>query len=316
MNKQRATVTGSSRLARRLKKTAITLAVLALAITLYNTLTGHLAKRWDAAAPRDPDTGILIGAEELDLGPEDAPAAVLLVHGFVGGSNNFGELPQLLAADGYRVRAMRLPGHGTTPEDFAKTPASEFTTAVLRELRALKQNHERVYLVGHSMGGALSTIAAASEPVDGLILAAPYFGVTYQWYYILPAEVWTKLTAPLVHRVYKARVFIRVNRDEAKDDILSYTWIPAQGSVTLIRIGEDANDPEVLGAIHCPVLILHGSQDFAAAPKATQNAFDQMPSKDKTLHWHANSDHHLFYDYDREEVQNEILEFLRRLEEF
>lgn len=298
----------------RLRKPLIAIALAAGVLAVYNLIMGNLAARWDAAAPRNPETGILIGAEELDLGPEDSEAAVLLVHGFVGGSNNFWELPQRLADEGYRVRAMRLPGHGTTPADFAATPASEFPLAVLRELRALKTKHDRVYLVGHSMGGTLSVLAAAMEPVDGLVLAAPYFGVTYQWYYVLPPERWTKLTAPLVKWVYKSRPFIRVNREEAKDEILSYVWIPAEGSKTLVELGESANDPFVLEQIECPVLLLHGTEDFAASPEAAEQAFQQITAKDKTLHWYENSDHHLFWDYDREAVIEQTVDFLNRLE--
>ena len=302
------------RLIRKLRKPAIALAIGAGILIVYNLIMGAMSARWNDAQPRDPETGILIGAEELDLGPESAEAAVLLVHGFVGGSNNFGELPALLADEGYRVRAMRLPGHGTTPEDFADTPSSQFSLAVLRELRALKKEHQRVYLVGHSMGGALAALAAAIEPVDGLVLAAPYFGVTYQWYYVLPPETWTKLTAPFVKWVYKSRPFIRVNRAEAKDEILSYVWIPAQGSVTLIEIGESVNDPFVLEQIACPVVLMHGTDDFAASPEAAAKAFEQIASDDKTLTWYDRSDHHLFWDYDREEVIAQTVGFVNRLE--
>lgn len=299
---------------RRLWKPVAALAIAAGIFIMLNAIMGALAARWDANAPRDPETGILIGAEELELGPADARSAVLLVHGFVGGSNNFGELPQRLAEEGYRVRAMRLPGHGTTPADFAATPASEFPLAVLREARALKENHGRVYLVGHSMGGSLVTLTAAMEPVDGLVLAAPYFGVTHQWYYGLSPERWTKLTAPVVRWVYKSRPFIRVNREEAKDEILSYVWIPAEGSVTLVHLGERASDPYVLEQIECPVLLMHGTEDFAASPEAAESAFNQLAAEDKTLVWYDDSDHHLFWDYDREAVIEKTIAFLNRID--
>lgn len=302
------------RILRRLRIPAVILAIVVGVFTLVNAIMGALAARWDANAPRDPSTGILIGAEELNLGPEDAEVGVLLVHGFVGGSNNFGELPQRLADEGFRVRAMRLPGHGTTPSEFAVTPLSEFSLAVLREVRALKEQHERVYVVGHSMGGALATVSAAIEPVDGLVLAAPYFGVTHQWYYGLAPETWTKLTAPAVRWVYKSRPFIRVNREEAKDHILSYRWIPASGSVSLVNIGERASDPFLLEQIECPVLLMHGTEDFAASPGAAERAFGHLGSEDKRLVWYDESDHHLFWDHDREAVIEQTLEFVNRLE--
>ena len=44
-------------------------------------------------------------------------------------------------------------------------------------LAALRARHQTVVLVGFSMGGALSLWAAANEPVDGLVLAAPFFAL-------------------------------------------------------------------------------------------------------------------------------------------
>ena len=103
-----------------------------------NTLAGRLAVRANNRAPRNPDTGILIGAEPRDLGPVDAPVAVLFVHGFVGAGNNFADLPDRVAAEGSRVRVMRLPGHGTSPHDLKRVTADELLMAVFGEIEALR----------------------------------------------------------------------------------------------------------------------------------------------------------------------------------
>ncbi len=296
---------------RRISLVLIALVVVA-SVWAYNTLAGTLAQRWDARQERDPDSGILVGAEPLDAGPSDAEVAVLLVHGFIGAASNFGELPERLADAGYRVRAIRLPGHGTTPFELRETPASEMLDAVLRELRGLKQQHNHVFIVGHSMGGTLSTLAASTEELDGLILAAPYFRVSYQWYYVLRPETATTLTAWAVRWVYKGDGFIRVNRPEAKDDILSYRWVPTEGTQTADQLAARARDPELLKQITCPVLLLHSPDDFAASPRAAEQAFTQMATEDKTFIWMENSDHHLFWDYDREQTITAILDFINQ----
>lgn len=286
--------------------------VIVAAFVMYHLTTTALVARWDASAPRDPETGILIGAEARDLGPEDATVAVLLVHGFIGAGSNFGELPERLAAAGFRVRVMRLPGHGTSPRDFAKTPVDEFQRSVLGEVHALRERHEKLILVGHSMGGTLITLTAA-EPgidVDGLVLAAPYFGVTHRWYYGLTPERWAKLTSPVVRWAYKSKNFVRVKRREAVPDIVSYRWLPSQGSLTLIELGDRANEPGTLDAVTCPVLLLHAQDDNAAAIGAARTAFESMASDDKTFVTLENSDHHLFWDYDRERVIGDTLRFV------
>lgn len=296
--------------AKPLRKVLTAAVAVVTCLLVYNGTASLLVTRWDNTAERDSETGILLGAEALDLGPRDAEAVVVLVHGFVGASNNFWELPQRLADSGYRVRAMRLPGHGVSPRDFAKTPGDEILAAVRAEVRSLRDQHARVFLVGHSMGGALSTLVASTENVDGLILAAPYFGITYHWYYVLPPELWTTLTGPFVRWIYKGDAFICVKRPEAKAEILSYRWIPAQGSRTLLKLGQRANTQDTLAKVSCPVLVLHGRDDQAASPTAAQKAFEALGSQSKKLIWLENSDHHIFWDYDREQVVEEILQFL------
>lgn len=266
----------------------------------------------DRYAERD-SSAIRIGAEERTLGPESAPAAVLFVHGFVGGGNNFGEMPEVLAARGWRVRVMRLPGHGTSPRDFARQSPDDLVSAVRKEAEELKRRYPKLVIVGHSMGGALSTIAASEVQPAGLVLAAPYFGITYRWYYGLRPETWTKLLAPVVPYVYKGRLFLQVNRKEAKAEIFSYTWMPSKGLRTLMEIGRRARQLEVLSKVHCPVLWLHSRGDAAAAPEAAQKAFDAMASESKEAIWLARSNHHIFWDYDREQVQQAILRFMESL---
>lgn len=297
------------KLKRRLKAVLV-FVLLAALLVFYNVGCAHLAKNFDARQERDPDTGILIGAAPRHLGPKNAETAILFVHGFVGAGSNFNDVPDKLAAEGYRVHVMRLPGHGTTPFDFASRSAEEILNAVREAAHALKAEHERVIVCGHSMGGALTTIAASQMELDGIILAAPYYRVTYQWYYLLPVEFWNRLTLPVVRWVYKGDAFIRVAREEAKPDILSYRWIPAEGSAILLELGRRAYNEDTLTAITEPVLLLHGDFDFAASPNASKTALDLMASESKTHVRLHESDHHIFWDFDREEVYAEILKFV------
>jgi carboxylesterase len=301
---------------RVLRCAAPVLAVALVAIAAANCATSYLVDRWDAQAPRHEETGILIGAEELDLGPADASTAVLLVHGFIGGSSNFGALPERLAEAGFRVRALRLPGHGTSPREFAETDGAALLEHVLGETRALAESHRMVIVAGHSMGGSLSALTASMEDeVDGLVLAAAYFGVTHKWYYVLRPETWTRLTGWAIEWVYKGEAFKRVKRIEARPEILSYKWVPSSGTRTLIRIGEQALDSETLGAIDCPVLMLHGIDDNAAAFGKAKRAFAAIGAEDKTFIALENSDHHVFFDYDREMVVERIVGFVQRISE-
>ncbi|MBI2432992.1 MAG: alpha/beta fold hydrolase [Candidatus Hydrogenedentes bacterium] len=282
----------------------IVLGLLVIGVLIYDVAAIFLVRAEERNTKRDPVTGIAIGAEEKTLGPEDAPGAVLFVHGFVGGSNNFADVPEAVARRGWRVRVMRLPGHGTSPADFARTTPDELIEAVRAEVTALRAKYPSVVLVGHSMGATLCTLVAAEQPVDGLILAAPYFLVTYHWYYLLPPETWVRLGAPLLPWVYKGKLFLQVNRRSSKPHIYSYTWVPADGMKTLMELGRRAAAPEVLGRIQCPVLLLHSPRDVAASYESAQDAFFKMSSTTKRIIALTKSNHHVFWDNEQEEVRD------------
>jgi carboxylesterase len=303
-------LTAFGRLALSLRKPLYVFVALCLLFGGCNVLGDTAARRWTAQQPRAASSAYLQGGAPFVLGPDDATTAVLLVHGFVGGPNNFGELPERLAAEGYRVRAMSLPGHGTSPQDMALTPEGEYLLAVLREIRALRETHARVFVVGHSMGGALSALAAAIDDLDGLVLAAPYFGVTHKWYYGLTPEVWSAISRRAIKWTYKSDRFLQVKRREAVPHIFSYRWIPSEGSAALQNIGERASDPEIIEMVSSPVLWLHGPADDAADYHDAQRAFEAIGSADKSHVSLPESDHHVFWDYDREMAIEAVLAFV------
>ena len=64
------------------------------------------------------------------------------------------------------------------------------------------------------MGGALCTVGAAHARVDGLVFAAPYSGMTYRWYYLLPPETWATLARPVVRWAHTSGgTILRINGD-------------------------------------------------------------------------------------------------------
>ena len=276
----------------------------------YRIVTDYLVTKYDEKAPRDPSTGILYGAGPMDLSPENSPGAVLLIHGFVGTTNNFNDLPESLADAGWRVRAMLLPGHGTSPLDLLTVTADSLLSAVRQEYDTLKADHKRVVIIGHSMGGTLSALIAAETDPDAIVLCAPYFGVTHKWYYGLTPETWTKLFAPVLRWVPKSDYFKKINFKEVREDIVSYHWIPMKGVSAMMELGNRANQTGLLGEIDCPVLFIHSKGDDAAFWRDSENAFERISSKDKRFVWLERSNHIIFWDYEKDVVTEEILGFL------
>jgi len=267
----------------------------------------------DASGEEPP---VVPGTEALELGDPAASTHCLLVHGFAGSRKDFADLGQLLADAGLHVRLVRLPGHGTTPQDMGEHSAEELIEAVRQELRASKARFQTVYLVGFSMGGALSTIVAAEEGVDRLLLLAPCYAVTPHWYYMLRPETWNRLLSPMVRYVPKAERTVQVNRREAVPHLFSYRKIPTSAVTVLGELGRRASQAEVLGAIQAPVLVLHSPGDNAASPRASMLAFQLLGSDDKRyVAIPKRNNHHLLWDWDREQVKQQALEFLLSADE-
>jgi len=269
---------GPARLRKNLIRFLIPILCIVVLMLGYADLAEMHLRDEISAARRNPETGVIAGTEAVTLAGTGGRAC-LLIHGWIGSRIDFNDLGQRLNDRGLTVRMLRLPGHGTTPRALARMEAGELVRTVEAEYLALKREHGTVAVVGFSMGGSLATILAARHPVDRLALVAPFYAVTYKWYYVFSPEIWNTILSPIIAYVIKAEDFIRVNKPEAKEHIFTYRTVPTRG-------------------------------DMAASPAAIEDAFGRMGSAEKELFRCDRSNHHILWDYDGEAAAEEIVEFL------
>ncbi|MBE7558633.1 alpha/beta fold hydrolase [bacterium] len=260
---------------------------------------------------RNPETGVIVGAESKALGDPGSATAVLLLHGFIGSVGDFNQLGERLAAEGHFVRAPLLPGHGTRPQELAEVTADDLRKAARDEFDRLASDHECVFVVGFSMGGSLATLLAAERPVDRLVLIAPYYDVSHRWYYVLPPHVWNHLVGGMFDFLPKYRPFICVNRKEARGAWPTYGAVGSVSVRMIEELGRRARDPEILAKITMPVLHLHAARDRVSSPRAARKVIAQIPAATKEQVWYTRSNHILLWDYDADDVEKRVVEFLR-----
>lgn len=106
--------------------------------------------------------------------------AVLLVHGFTATPMEMREIAEYLHARGMTCLAVRLPGHGTTPEDLAARTWEEWLQAVEQGFLALSQSFDRIYGVGMSTGTLLLLGLAMKQDLAGLVLCSPYLKIQHR----------------------------------------------------------------------------------------------------------------------------------------
>ncbi|MDD4101336.1 MAG: alpha/beta hydrolase [Kiritimatiellae bacterium] len=145
---------------------------------------------WERRVRREK-SGLLANAMSYSVGK--GAVAVLFIHGFADSPYVWRRIATRLAATGRcTCRAMRLPGSAEPAETARCQSLRLWRTSIADELIKLRSGHERVWLVGHSMGGALALDAAARLPdmVDGVVLFAPLLEVSRRRSPLLPPAVW------------------------------------------------------------------------------------------------------------------------------
>ncbi|HMD63174.1 MAG TPA: acetoin dehydrogenase dihydrolipoyllysine-residue acetyltransferase subunit [Stellaceae bacterium] len=114
----------------------------------------------ETASPRELEAAGL-RLRYLEVGEGDS-VPVLLLHGF-GADLNTWMFTQPALADGRRVVALDLPGHGGSAKQLDRGDAESLAALVGHALDAL--GIERVHLVGHSMGGGIAISFALRDPL-------------------------------------------------------------------------------------------------------------------------------------------------------
>jgi len=153
--------------------------------------------RWEQQVTRTPE-GILEHSLPFTLAGGDD--ALLLVHGFGDGPGIWQTLAPGLQAEGFTVRAMRLPGWGESPAVKRGIRRADWEAAIVQELETLRTHHRRVGVLAHSLGGCLTALLAAQQalPADGLILYAPMVAVSNARSPVLPARTWHEIGRRIV----------------------------------------------------------------------------------------------------------------------
>lgn len=95
---------------------------------------------------------------------------LLIIHGFLGMSDNWKSFGSLYAAEGFQVHILDLRNHGKSfhSDDFSYEVMAQDVLEYCQE-----NNLEKVSIIGHSMGGKVAMLFATTYPerVDKLIVA-------------------------------------------------------------------------------------------------------------------------------------------------
>ena len=227
---------------------------------------------------------------------------VLLVHGFTGLPAELFLLGNFLNQKNFTVLCPRLAGHGTKEEDLMRTTKDDWFNSVLDGFFILKGVCDKIFVVGHSMGGALTLKLAAEQKISKIVtLAAPIFiDDTRDLKNLPPKEFCGNACIVKPHR--------RLNDvPQAANDV--YKKMPLISVHELLDLIEDVK--KILPNVKTPILIMHGEEDHTVQPRSARYIMDNVGSKAKKFISVPDSGHLLPLDENRDAVFEEILDFLR-----
>lgn len=243
--------------------------------------------------------------------------ACLLVHGFTDSPKEMRPFGEYLNQKGFTVLGIRTPGHATKIGDLRRMRWKDFVGAIEDGYHLLKSNGniKKIFIIGHSMGGALTLFVSSYLKFDGVVaLAAPYRlsadGLVPEYLTALNMY-FGSLKRKIISRKLKNRLpGWYWYQPELSIGYIKYNQKPFICNLQLLRI---ANQVEFAAPkIHCPVLLMHSRVDTIVQPEQMEKIYSALGSADKEMIWFEKSSHMLPVDGEREEVFRRTVEFIQK----
>lgn len=246
-------------------------------------------------------------------------ATVILLHGLKDHADRYAGFAERLVREGYAVHALDLRGHALSEgervwvdefDDYVK----DLTTFVDRVRE--KEPGKPLFLFGHSMGGAISTLYAMERKageLDGLILSAAALkpGENASAFLIGISGILSTLTPGARAFEVDESVFSRdpeVIAEMRRDPLIHQENGPVRTGAELLgameRIQENAEKLTV------PLLALHGTADVSTTPEGSKQLVERARSKDKTLKLYDGLVHDLLHEPEKAQVIADIVAWL------
>lgn len=235
-----------------------------------------------------------------------APTGVVVSHGFTGNPASVREMSRAFAEAGHAVELIRLPGHGTSWRDMAKTRYVDWQAHAEAACERLRARCDRVFLAGLSLGGTIGMDIAGRRPelLDGVVTVNAS---------ILPREGIVAKLAPLlaiILPVVPSAAADLVKNDATREgvDEKAYAWVPAKAGNSFLK--ELPGIRARLRGLKVPLLVAYGAHD-RSVNNANSLAIPDLvgPEGSVELLPLPNSRHLATMDVDRQALYDAALTF-------
>ncbi len=243
-----------------------------------------------------------------DCGPFLLPGGkigCLLIHGFSAMPAEMKYLASHLHQQGYTVLSIRLAGHATHPRDMLRVVWSDWLVSIEDGLVILNSLCDNVFVIGQSLGGALTLHAAARYTFSGAVAISTPFGPNPHGKSLKMRLA--VLGRKMIHKKVNAAPPPLTERLEA--GYPAYPSFPATISIQTSRTL--AALAAALPAIHLPVMLIASEADKGVPFEASQKIYAQLNLADKRIEIFQGMDHSMVCDPRRDEVFAVISSFIQ-----
>jgi len=201
---------------------------------------------------------------------------VLLIHGFTGTCAHMRPLAEDLAARGYTVRTINLPGHALTEADMAKATWQQWLHAAKEAAYQMMQEARVFTVAGLSMGGVLALLIAEQMKVDACVPISAPTAVKN------PGLPFSAIAAPFYPRISWGPATDRHTYIDKEYDF-GYSAFPTAKGADLNRLIKMAN--RNLFNIQCPILAVQSDADETIWEGSADRILREVSSKVRRKLW-------------------------------
>lgn len=234
---------------------------------------------------------------------EAGPRAVLLLHGFTGHSADVRMLGRFLEKKGYTTHAPIYRGHGLPPEELIKSNPEQWWEDVKEALEHLKElGYEEVAVAGLSLGGILGLKLAYSTQIKGVIpMCAPMFfdnkTQLYQGFQSFSKE-YKQLESKDNQTIEKEVQELMDNSENVFNELRQ----------TIKEVKDN------IDTIYTPTFVVQAGLDQMINPESATYIYEHVETDMKEIKWYEDSAHVITLDRQKDELHEDIYQFLEKLD--
>lgn len=231
------------------------------------------------------------------------PRAVLLLHGFTGNSADTRMLGRYLQKRGYTSHAPHMKGHGVPPEELVKTGPDDWWEDVKAAYDYLRElGHEEIAVGGLSLGGVYSLKLAYNKPVKGLFtMCSP-----------METQNEEKLYKGVAAYARKYKQNEQKPAEQVESEMAAFEGTQTETIRKLLGLNEEVRSN--IDTIYAPVFVAQGSKDQMIDINSANVIYNAVETDHKTLKWYEESGHVITLDKERDQLHEDIYEFLESLD--